>query len=205
MRAKIITWNPINTRTSALHSSVYIKPTLEILEFFNRSPNNKGVVRITGTGSCYDNQNMFATIDKSSDVPNKRDNFFDSTGLYIITLNTLWYGFPLNNGYIEFQEGIVNDIIEYVSDKSDVSNLVQRNNSNDNNKSNNENNKSNNKTYSKDIYNLNNVSNNKDDIDMINKNNNEKKCNDSLGFDNKILIICGMSLILITILILNNN
>ena len=205
MRAKIITWNPINTRTSALHSSVYIKPTLEILEFFNRSPNNKGVVRIIGTGSCYDNQNMFATIDKSSDVPNKRDNFFDSTGLYIITLNTLWYGFPLNNGYIDFQEGIVNDIIEYVSD----SNFIQGNNSKNNKENNNENNKENNnennnennsnKTYSKDRYNLNNVSNdnNKD------KKNNE--CNDSFGFDNKILIICGMSLILITILVLNNN
>lgn len=206
MRAKIISWNPINTRTSALHSSVYIKPTLEILEFFNRSPNKKSVVRITETGSCYDNQNMFATIDKSADVPNKRDNFFDSTGMYVITLNTLWYGFPLKNGYIEFQEGITNDIIQYVStcDKpSDKLNTIAK---------------------SKETYI--NPEDNGDDIDDIDDNmdngddngyNNgncngncnvddscKKTNNNSKGFDGNILLICGMSLLLIMVLVLNN-
>jgi hypothetical protein len=114
MRSDIITWNPINTRTSALNACVYIKPTLEVLEFFNRSPNHKAVVKIEGTGSCYDGQNVFATIEKSSDAPNFRDNFYNSTGLYVIVLNMLWYGFPLKNGYVEYQEGIVDNIIDYV-------------------------------------------------------------------------------------------
>jgi len=199
MRAKIITWNPINTRTSVLHSSVYIKPTLEILEFFNRSPNKKVVIRISDTESCYDNQNMFATIDKSSDVPNKRDNFFDSTGMYVITLNTLWYGFPLKKGNIEFQEGIVNDIIQYVGTRdkpTDKLNVVDEEketymNLGINNSDNNDNNGNDN--------------NGTDNNDTDNNKNVCKKSNDnSKGFDNTILIICSMSLLLIMVLVLNN-
>jgi hypothetical protein len=115
MRSDIITWNPINTRTSSLHACVYIKPTLEVLEFFNRSPNHKTVVKIGGTDGCYDGQNVFATIEKSSDIPSFRENFYNSTGLYVIVLNRLWYGFPLKNGYVEYQEGIVDNIINYIS------------------------------------------------------------------------------------------
>lgn len=189
MRADIVKWNPINTRTSTLHSSIYIKPTLEILEFFNRSPNHTAVVRIGGTGSCYDNQNMFAIIDKSSDVPNKRDNFYDSTGLYVITLNTLWYGFPLKNGYIDFQEGIVNDIIQYVStcDKSSSDNSGD----NQNNEKNEKNTQITKETYNGPVN---------EDYD----NNKNKKCKSKRGFDNNILLISGLSLILIMILTLNN-
>ena len=114
MRVKILGWNPINDRTSILKASVYIKPTLKMLEFFNRAPYYRGVVKIINTNSCYDDRNMFAIIDKSSDVPNKRDNFFDSNGLYVITLDTIWRGYPSKNGFLEFQEGIVDDIISYL-------------------------------------------------------------------------------------------
>jgi hypothetical protein len=117
MRTEIVSFNPINDHTSTLKTSIYIKPTLEILSFFNRAPMHRGVVKIRNTGSCYDNRNMFCTIDKSSDVPNTRDNFFNSTGLYVITLNTQWFGYPLKNGEVEFMEGIVDDIIDYVSAK----------------------------------------------------------------------------------------
>lgn len=196
MRADIVTWNPINTRTSNLHSSIYIKPTLEILEFFNRSPNHTGVVRIGGTGSCYDNQNMFAIIDKSSDVPNKRDNFYDSTGLYAITLNTLWYGFPLKNGYIDFQEGIVNNIVQYVSTCDKASNNL------DNSEKNNKNEKNENKNEKNEkIQNTKETYEGPISEDYSNKNN--KKCK-SKGLDNNILLISGLSLILIMILSLNN-
>ena len=115
MRTEIVSFNPINDHTSTLKTSIYIKPTLEILSFFNRAPMHRGVVKIRNTGSCYDNRNMFCTIDKSSDVPNTRDNFFNSTGLYVITLDTEWFGYPLKNGEVEFMEGIVDDIIDYVS------------------------------------------------------------------------------------------
>jgi len=126
MRSDIISWNPINTRTSALNACIYIKPTLEVLEFFNRCPNHKAVVKIEGTGSCYDGQNVFAMIEKSSDIPSFRENFYNSTGLYVIVLNVLWYGFPLKNGYVEYQEGIVNNIIDYVS-KCDKGNMNEIN------------------------------------------------------------------------------
>ena len=115
MRTEIVSFNPINDQTSTLKTSIYIKPTLEILSFFNRAPMHRGVVKIRNTGSCYDNRNMFCTIDKSSDVPNTRDNFFNSTGLYVITLDTEWFGYPLKKGEVEFMEGIVDDIIDYVS------------------------------------------------------------------------------------------
>ena len=115
MRTEIVSFNPINDHTSTLKTSIYIKPTLEILSFFNRAPMHRGVVKIRNTGSCYDNRNMFCTIDKSSDIPNTRDNFFNSTGLYVITLDTEWFGYPLKNGEVEFMEGIVDDIIDYVS------------------------------------------------------------------------------------------
>lgn len=114
MRVKILGWNPINDRSSTLKASVYIKPTFKMLEFFNRAPYYRGIVKITDTNSCYDDRNMFAIIDKSSDVPNKRDNFFDSNGLYVITLDTIWRGYPSKNGFLEFQEGIIDDIITYL-------------------------------------------------------------------------------------------
>lgn len=216
MRAKIITWNPINTKTSVLHASLYIKPTLEILEFFNRSPNKKCVVRITETGSgcCYANQNMFATIDKSADVPNKRDNFFDSTGMYVITLHKQWYGFPLKNGYIEFQEGITNDIIQYVS-TCDKTNEKINNIATSNTKDINEtyvNSDEYNDKGDNDINNGNNGDNDNGDNDNGDNGDNGDNCNDSCkklnnnskGFDGNILLICGISLALIMVLTLNN-
>lgn len=115
MRSEIVSWNPINTECSLLKASIYIKPTLEVLKFFQKSPMYRAVVKIGGTGTCYDNRNIFAIISKSSDVPNCRQNFFNSTGLYVITLETNWYGYPLQNGYVEYMEGIVDDIINYIN------------------------------------------------------------------------------------------
>jgi hypothetical protein len=114
MKVEILGWNPVNDRTSSLKASVYIKPTLNLLNLFNRAPFYRSIVKVSDTNSCYDDRNMFSIIDKSSDVPNKRDNFFDSTGLYVITLDTIWRGYPSNNGYLEIQEGIIDDIVNYL-------------------------------------------------------------------------------------------
>jgi hypothetical protein len=207
MRADIITWNPINTNSSVLYASVYIKPTLKILHFFNKCPLKKAVVKIKKTGSCYDNQNMFATIEKSSDIPNTRDNFFRSTGIYIIVLHTLWYGFPLKKGYVEFQEGIVNDIIDYVSGCSDPPSdklnttaqnstlslsKLDKGNSDTNSSDTNSSDKGNSDTNSSD-------SNNQD-----NSNDNKKKSNKKRGLDNNVLLISALSIVLILILSFNN-
>jgi len=114
MKLDILGWNPLNDRTSNLKASIYIKPTLQLLELFNRAPFYRAIVKVSDTNSCYDDRSMFAIIDKSSDVPNKRDNFFDSTGLYVITLDTIWRGYPSKNGSIEIQEGVIDDIINYL-------------------------------------------------------------------------------------------
>jgi hypothetical protein len=115
MKTEIIGWNPINDGCGVLKASVYVKPSLDMLRFFNRSVLHRGVVRVTGTGSCYDGPDRFATIDKSADVPNCRQNFFNGTGLYVITLDTKWQGYPMKNGTIEFVEGLVNQIIQHVN------------------------------------------------------------------------------------------
>jgi hypothetical protein len=211
MRANIITWNPINTKFSVLHSSIYIKPTLEILEFFNRSPNKKAIVQIKETGSCYDNTNIFCTIDKSSDIPNKRDNFFDSTGLYIITLHKLWYGFPPKNGYLEFQEGIVDDIVKYVNNcKENPSNKLNENKNqytekmalNYNNKLSDNSDNSNSDNSNSDNSNSDNSDNsNSDNSDNSNSDNDNDK---TKGLDNNILYITGLSILLILVLTLSN-
>lgn len=208
MRADIITWNPINTNSSVLHSTVYIKPTLEILEFFNRCPLKKAVVKIKGTGSCYDNQNMFATIEKSSDIPNTRDNFFKSTGIYIIVLHTLWYGFPLKKGYVEFQEGIVNDIVDYVSGcnepPSDNLNTTSQKSTKYLSKVDNGGDSDDTSDDSNDNSNDNSNDDSNSSIDSNNLDNSNKKKNKHSGLDNNVLLISALSIVLILILSFNN-
>lgn len=115
MQATIIGWNPLLDGTNHIRPSVYIQPTLELLQFFQRAILHRGVVEIEGTDSCYDGVNLFATIDKSSNVPNCRQNFFNGTGLYVITLEAMWNGYPPKAGIIKFKEGIVNELVKYAS------------------------------------------------------------------------------------------
>jgi hypothetical protein len=198
MRAEIIKWNPING-TKSLKSSIYIKPTLEILDFFNRSPFNRVVIKIKETNSCYDDQNMFAIIDKSSDVMNKRDNFFDSTGLYVMTLDRPWQGFPEKNGYVEFQEGIVNDIIDFVSNcqtpslnlNDDRTKLVKENFVNGNNS-----------IFDDSDQDERDIGDEEDDYKEDRKDKNNCK---SKGMDLEILIISGLAILLLFSLITINN
>jgi hypothetical protein len=198
MRAEIIKWNPING-TKSLKSSIYIKPTLEILDFFNRSPFNRVVIKIKETNSCYDDQNMFAIIDKSSDVMNKRDNFFDSTGLYVMTLDRPWQGFPEKNGYVEFQEGIVNDIIDFVNNcqtpslnlNDDRTKLVKENFVNGNNS-----------IFDDSDQDERDIGDEEDDYKEDRKDKNDCK---SKGMDLEILIISGLAILLLFSLITINN
>ena len=214
MRSDIITWNPINTRTSALNACIYIKPTLEVLEFFNRSPNHKAVVKIGGTGSCYDGQNVFAIIDKSSDVPNFRENFYNSTGLYVIVLNMLWHGFPLKNGYVEYQEGIVNNIIDYVSkcDKGNINELNKKavkkeENKEENKQENKEENKENKEEkkegYEDDENEDKNLKEEYEDKDENLKEEYKRKDRYRKSFDKTILLVASLALILIFVISLN--
>lgn len=113
MSLDIVQWNPINDEYGRVCASVYIKPTLELLSFLNRNYGNGNrtvMVRISGTNNpIYDGAPLLAIVDKSSDAQNCRQNFFNSTGLYIITLSIGWFGYPDQLGNISFLEGILNE------------------------------------------------------------------------------------------------
>lgn len=113
MRLEILKWNPINDEFGEIRASVYVKPTLEFLEFINRNSSNGNrsyMINISGTKNpIYDGMPYLGIVDKSSDVANYRQNFYKSTGLYIVMLSVRWFGYPETNGSIEFMEGIMTD------------------------------------------------------------------------------------------------
>ena len=113
MRIKIVKWNPINDEYGDVRASVFIKPTLELLEFANRNVSNGNrtmMVRLSGTGhAIYDGAPFFAILDKTSDAPSCRQNFFNTTGLYVLTLSVRWFGYPENLGEVTFLEGVLED------------------------------------------------------------------------------------------------
>jgi hypothetical protein len=68
------------------------------------------MVRLSGTGhAIYDGAPFFAILDKTSDAPNCRQNFFNTTGLYVLTLSVRWFGYPENLGEVTFLEGVLED------------------------------------------------------------------------------------------------
>lgn len=86
---------------------VYVKPTIDLLDYF-RVNDNKIWVRISGTDiDEYDGEIISATSEKAAPRPNFTPNYFDPTGMYIIALQTSkWVGLPKVNGKIKFLNGI---------------------------------------------------------------------------------------------------
>jgi hypothetical protein len=113
MSLPILQWNPINTECGEIKSSVYIKPTLSLLEFANRNVSNGNrtlMIQITGTDHpVYEGVSTLAILDKTSDVPELRQNFYNATGMYLLTLNLPWFGYPNKNGSVTFFEGILTE------------------------------------------------------------------------------------------------
>lgn len=111
MSLPILQWNPINTEHGEIKTSIYIKPTLSLLEFANRNASNGNrtfMIQIEGTGHpVYDGVSTLAILDKTSDVPECRQNFYNATGMYLMTLNLAWFGYPNKNGSVTFYEGIL--------------------------------------------------------------------------------------------------
>jgi hypothetical protein len=60
---------------------------------------------------CYDGRTLHGTVNNSADVPNCRPNFYEETGWYTITLQSLWSGYPPNMGEIH-----INDLPDMESD-----------------------------------------------------------------------------------------
>lgn len=89
---KIERWDVILVNNHRL-PIIYVKPDLDFIEFVRRN-NYKVFVNIKGTRTVYDNNLIEGTVDQSSFVPNCRPNFFANTGLYVITLQSSWNGYP---------------------------------------------------------------------------------------------------------------
>ena len=82
---------------------IYIKPDLEFLEFAKKN-HNVIECEINNTGTIYDGKKIPGMVYKSSNIPSRRDNFFNDTGLYVISLWANWYGYPehSSNGKVKF-------------------------------------------------------------------------------------------------------
>lgn len=72
---------------------IYIKPDLAFIEFA-RVNKNAVMCTIQGTDTVYDGRQIPGIVEKSSHYPSCRPNFYEATGLYVITLWSNWYGYP---------------------------------------------------------------------------------------------------------------
>ena len=80
---------------------IYIIPDLYFLEFAKVNEYSL-FCEISGTNTIYDGVIIPATVNKSSDVPNCRPNFYADTGTYVITLKMDWNGYPNRLGKVKF-------------------------------------------------------------------------------------------------------
>ena len=81
--------------------AIYIIPDIYFIEFAKVNEFSL-FCRIVDTYSPYDDVIIPVVVNKSSNAPNCRPNFFDETNSYIITLDTNWHGYPLYLGNVKF-------------------------------------------------------------------------------------------------------
>jgi hypothetical protein len=71
---------------------IYVKPDDTLLKFAKEN-NNTLLIRVSKSNSIYDGKKIAGVLYKSSDIT-KCNNFFNKTGLYVIVLESDWYGYP---------------------------------------------------------------------------------------------------------------
>ena len=88
---KIYRWDSFlyNKNTSPI---IYVKPDDTLLKFAKEN-NNALLIRVSKSNSIYDGKKITGVLYKSSDIT-KCSNFFNKTGLYVIVLESDWYGYP---------------------------------------------------------------------------------------------------------------
>ena len=93
---KILRMDAILTGNSiTLVPIIYIQPDIAFIEYIKLN-NFMIMCQIQGTCTIYDNKLIAGIVNKSSEVPNCRPNFFEETGSYIITLMAPWNGYTKN-------------------------------------------------------------------------------------------------------------
>jgi hypothetical protein len=70
---------------------IYVKPDDTLLKFAKEN-NNTLLIRVSKSNSIYDGKKIAGVLYKSSDIT--KCNFFNKTGLYVIVLESDWYGYP---------------------------------------------------------------------------------------------------------------
>lgn len=96
MSYSIIRWDVLSSDNINKAPAIYVKPDLAFMEFV-RANNFSIMCQIDGTDGPYDGKLCVGIVNKSSQVPNCRPNFFAQTGDFIITLNLEWLGYPSPN------------------------------------------------------------------------------------------------------------
>lgn len=76
---------------------IYIKPDKAFLEFAEEN-NFTLFVKIEDSGSRYDGKAFVGIVDSSANFPSPRPNFFEKTGLYVISLYAMWDEYPPKMG-----------------------------------------------------------------------------------------------------------
>ena len=87
-------WDAVQFGSSTVPVPVaYILPSNELLAFAARTQGTIQVM-LTGTSFPYGGRQLEAALVSSADVPNCRPHFFNKTQLYVLVLNSDWYGYP---------------------------------------------------------------------------------------------------------------
>ncbi len=100
----IQSWNPVMAGNCLVqYPAIYVNPDMAFLEFA-RNNNFRVACKISGTNTEYDGQTYIGYINQSGNFPNCRPNFYAQTGLYVVTMDTHWKGYPYPNslGHVEF-------------------------------------------------------------------------------------------------------
>jgi len=105
---KIQKWDNVTcSEDNSAKPIIYIKPTIEMLDYFRNNQNNIWL-QIQDSGSKYDGIVFNGYAEKANGRPNQTLNKFVPNGMYIITLQTAsWKGMPEKNGQVKFLNGVI--------------------------------------------------------------------------------------------------
>ena len=102
---KIERWDVVyDEKLNIKRPLIYIVPDKPLIEFAKINIDNL-YVTMNGTGiECYDGIKLKASLISSANYPNRRPNFFDVTGYYVVVLkDAIWLGYPKKLGTVNFQ------------------------------------------------------------------------------------------------------
>ena len=110
---EIYRWDSVTcSKDNTPKPMIYVKPDISLMNYFKRNK-FKVWLKIKNTASAYDNQAYYGIVEKSAYRPNYTPNYFNSKGMYVVTLQTdYWLGYPREKGEVEFLNGTVSIVRE---------------------------------------------------------------------------------------------